>query len=161
MEEYMRGMQAELEVHRAENERLADELAEAQHKLLKVDTFLDIESVAMKLQTLEVENLTLNERNARIMEQLVLQREDNQRLKHLEIELEERVREIRVLEKTNAVLVDRMSKREGGSSNRLPGAIGFDSKRDSTGSSLMHRNNNSLTSNGNIQTFNIFFAVLY
>lgn len=148
MEDYLRQMQAELEVHRAENERLADELAEAQHKILKVDTFLDIESVVMKLQTLEVENMTLNDRNARLLEQLVLQRDKNQRFKHLEVEIGERMKEIHLLEKTNAVLVERMGKRENGSSGRLTAGIGFESKRDSTGSSVMHRNTNSLNSNG-------------
>ena len=148
MEDYLRQMQAELEVHRSENERLADELAEAQHKILKVDTFLDIESVVMKLQTLEVENMTLNDRNARLLEQLVLQRDKNQRIKHMEVEIEERMKEIHLLEKTNAVLVERMGKREMGSSGRLTTGKGFESKRDSTGSSVMHRNTNSLNSNG-------------
>ena len=102
--------QIDLEVHKEEDQKLAEELAECNHKLLKMETFLDVEKVAFKLQTLEMDNFNLKNQNTRFMDELFKQKKENQRIKIIEEHFRLKQEEVYTLDKTNNLLVEKLKK---------------------------------------------------
>jgi hypothetical protein len=103
----------DLSAYKEENLKLERELQEARKKLIKIETFVDVESMAFKMQSLELENRDLNMQNTRLMEQLYNQKKENQRIKLVESHLRNKEGEIRNLEKANQLLVERLKRMKG------------------------------------------------
>ena len=56
----------DLELYKQENERLTEQLGHIQHTLLKIDMNTDVQSVIIKIQTLELEKADLVKQNTQI-----------------------------------------------------------------------------------------------
>jgi predicted nucleic acid-binding Zn-ribbon protein len=100
----------DLESYREENERLGKEIQDIRQKLMKIDTFMDVESIAFRLQSMEMENRSLNAQNSKLMEQLFKQKKENQRIKIVEEKLREEQNQVRNLDRANQLLLDRLRK---------------------------------------------------
>lgn len=121
---------ADVDSFREENERLGTELQKCRQKLLKIETFVDVESIAYKLQTLEVKNRSLKMQNDRLMEQLFNQKKENQRIRQVEDHLHKTSKQVATLERANQLLIDKITRlsgedRQRHSTGHRPGMLNF------------------------------------